>query len=599
MNRLLRLQIRLLVRRVGNESGIALASVIAITAVMAVFVTASIAVTVGSVTKSRGDEDLNSALAAAYAGVEEYQSLLANNPAYVRFGNPASKYSNPPGRADLASKLALPTGAPNPAFGLGKAGTWANVAGSEGNGQFRYEVNNSKFDAAGVVTIRSTGRVGEATRTIVADLKQDGFVAYVYFTDFETVDPNSTTSTCNRYAWANPARPSSCTELTFGGGDVIDGDVHSNDRLVVCDVTFQKRVSTEYNPGAGNPAYKKQTGSCAPKFNGGNPFFYGHIEMPATNQLLKKETRSDLKGSDVPNPGCLYTGPTSIVFNSNGTMTVKSPWTKASQVVGEPATAPTDASAQCGSRSLLNSTGATVPVPNNNVIFVQNVPSDTKNPNYSGTPPAAVKCEPYEVIEKGKKVQKPRDNGLGYPTTSEEADAAQYGCRNGDAFVQGTLKGKLTVAAENYLYVTGDQKYQDPAEDLLGLVGQNAVYVWNPIDEDGNCLRSPGANKTNPRTIDAAILSVAHTFTVQNYTKCGYRGVLTVTGSIAQKYRGAVVLFSGTTISNGYKKNYKYDSRLKYTAPPKFLAPLSTTYGVTTWIETPRAFNADGSYLNG
>ena len=579
--------------RMWEDRGVALVSVIAVGAVTAILVTTAIATSVASVQASRNDQDVSGALAAAYAGIEEYQSLLANNPAYVRFGNPASEYTSPPSRPDLQSDVALPPAATaNPAFDIGTAGRWTPVQGSSDTAHFRYEVNNSQFDETGVVTLRSTGRVADATRTIIADLKQDGFVAYVYFTDLETSDPYSETSTCNRYAWGNPARPTSCGEIKFDGGDTLDGDVHSNDTMVICNATFKKAVTTEYKPASGN-AYKlvASAPTCVPNFQLGAPVTKGHIEMPPTNNALLKETRTDLTASDVPRPGCLYTGPTSIVFNSNGTMTVISPWTKKTQTDGDSATAINGAApAMCGNIAQLNSTaGATFPVPDNNVVYVQNVPGATNNINYSATPPAGVRCDPTTV--NGQTVR--ANNGLGYPLESEKAAASAYGCRNGDLFVKGTTNGKITLSSANFIYVVGDTAYADPQDDVLGLVGQNAVYVWNPINDSNDCL--PGYCNTN-RTIQAAILSVKHTFTVQNFAEIGYRGELQITGSIAQRYRGPVGNGSTTTINNGYKKKYTYDTRFKYTAPPKFLAPLTTTYGVTTFIEVDSVFDSDGTY---
>jgi hypothetical protein len=104
----------------------------------------------------------------------------------------------------------------------------------------------------------------------------------------------------------------------------------------------------------------------------------------------------------------------------------------------------------------------------------------------------------------------------------------------------------------------------------------------------------------NDREIDGALLSVAHTFQVQNYdggnaANLGPRGTLTVDGAIAQKYRGTVATSNGTSVATGYAKNYEYDDRFRYTAPPKFLTPVSTTYGVTQYAGTKAAFNADGS----
>ena len=96
--------------------------------------------------------------------------------------------------------------------------------------------------------------------------------------------------------------------------------------------------------------------------------------------------------------------------------------------------------------------------------------------------------------------------------------------------------------------------------------------------------------KDNGRTINAAILSVNHTFQVQNYDIGSSRGTLMVSGAIAQNFRGAV-----GTGRTGYVKDYLYDQRFRNIAPPKFMVPVSTTYGVSVQVEVGKAFNADGS----
>ena len=98
---------------------------------------------------------------------------------------------------------------------------------------------------------------------------------------------------------------------------------------------------------------------------------------------------------------------------------------------------------------------------------------------------------------------------------------------------------------------------------MLGMVGDNAIWIWNPMDSDNDSLLG-----NNGRRVDSALLSVAHTFQVQTYNKGGSRGTLTVNGSIAHKFRGIV-----KNGSNGYIKNYLYDARLRYMAPPKYLSP--------------------------
>src|SRR5690606_6420024 len=125
---------------------------------------------------------------------------------------------------------------------------------------------------------------------------------------------------------------------------------------------------------------------------------------------------------------------------------------------------------------------------------------------------------------------------------------------------------KVTVAAENNIYVVDDVKYEDEDRDVLGLVGQNAVYVWNPVRNKstnkvnntyytGSCVAQSCNNNV---TIHAAILSVQHTFMVQNNDVSiggDYQGTLTVRGSIAQMFRGVVRWYSG------FDKSYEYDKR--------------------------------------
>jgi len=582
--------------RARGEEGFAMVAVIAIGSVLTILAVAGVAYTVGSLNKAGNDQDYNAALAAAYAGVEEYQSLLANDPSYIRYGNAASShtsYVDPAKPAEVSNVITPPTA--NPAFGLGTAGTWASVPGSNGEAKYRYEVNNAKYYSEGTVTLRATGKVGNSTRSIVADLKQSGFVDYVWFTDLETSDPYNEASVCARHFWDVPGRPyntGTCSDIHFRNGDTFTGDVHSNDRMLIdCGVVIEGVVTTAYNPATGN----KYLGSgCTPTFLKGAPQYSGYIDIPPTNTEMKKETRTDLP-TEVPNPGCLYTGPTSITFTDDGYMTVISPYTKKTQVAGSPATSGTEANTLCGAKGtgsgqLGNAGGAKVKVPANNLVYVQSVPSTTTDPNYTATTTSVTAlgtCKGSDAF-----------NAVGYPATGEQVPAAinsvpSYGCRNGDVFVKGTLSGQVTVASENYAYIVNDIVYKNDQTDVLGLVGQNAIYIYAPVKKNSNGTYTCIVVCDEDREVDAALLSVAHTITVQNYTLSvgGHTfGDLKITGSIAQKYRGIVIQ------NSGYLKDYKYDKRFKYTAPPKFLTPASTTYGVSTWVEINAVFKASGAY---
>jgi len=94
-------------------------------------------------------------------------------------------------------------------------------------------------------------------------------------------------------------------------------------------------------------------------------------------------------------------------------------------------------------------------------------------------------------------------------------------------------------------------------------------------------------------TIDAAILTLQHSFFVDNYDCGGSPSTyLTVHGAIAQYFRGIVAL-SGT---GGYLKNYNYDDRLAVLLPPYLFDLQNTQWGV--FRETLCSPNAAASSTN-
>lgn len=593
-----------LVRRVRtDEEGAALASVIGLAVVMMLMVAMTMAFSTSGLVKSRSDQDSNAALAAAYAGVDEYTSRLSNDSTYQKYGNPVAPFTV---RTGSASTVTAPTGLDaNPAFAVGAAGTWAPLAGSGGRATFRYEVDNSLYSAQGTIRIRSTGRVGNETRSVVANVRQKGFLEFLYFTEYELMDPLVTNQACT------PSRAphnSGCVEIQFGASDVMRGKIHSNDTLRICKSTFEEQVSS-----SNTPLYVAGcTGSISWAPGATGPVAAAPLPMPSTNASMANETRVDLP-RDVPRPGCMYTGPTTITFTDDGKMRVVSPWTRVTQpslTAGISSQSP----AACGAITALNSAaGALVDVPDQNLIFVQNVPTATTDPNYRNpaAPPANFSCTGTGATAGwtyGSPVafRYPMTNEVIPPSSTSVAPA--YKCTNGDVFVKGKVKGAVTVAASNYVYVTGDLTYADSGVDVLGLVGQNAVWVWNPMkscsgtydlldNRHRTCTVMPPADTDRPavRTIQAAILSVGHTFQVQNFDTGAARGTLEILGAIAQTYRGTVAWNDGSGNATGYIKDYDYDERLVTAAPPKFLTPTSTTYGVTKFVDVARAFAADGT----
>jgi len=623
------LRSRLAVLHRGGDAGIALVTVIGMGMVLVLLSATMIAVSVSGATKNATDEDRAAALSAAYAGIEDYQSKLLTNNAYPLFGVAGTAFSG-------ASRFPSGTDG-NPAFGFlpddgdrdAADGDGWQLVTAEGTAAYRYEVDNTSYYDTGVLRVRATGRVGTVTRSVVAEMKQDGFIDYLYFTDYELTDPNLAATQDGQDCvptrdWETP-HASNCGELQFAAGDVFDGPVRTNDTMRICGTAFTSTVMTAYKPTrSGVRNYEVPSGCAQPAKN--KPESVEKKDMPLTNAKLLQETRSDLTDSTVPRPGCLYTGPTTVKLHDDGTMTVRSPWTLATRITGSDPVTGGSAPSECGkvgrgTNQLGSPDGQRLAIPQNNVVYVQSVPrtpndaARTPDPNdwKNGTFPAfeASRSTAYcsgQLAANGSKVTT-QGNGVGYPRIGEippstSSTNPSYGCEKGDVFVEGTLKGNLTIAADNYVYVTGDVTYKNAETDVLGLIGTEAVQVYNPVSR---CVARSDSTydasflyASHDRTIQAAILSTAHTFTVQNY-KCGKRGDLIVLGSIAQKFRGGVgyTVKSGSrvTFEAGFDKKYGYDRRLKYTAPPKYLTPVSTAYGISRMTESRTAFTATGALI--
>lgn len=522
-----------------DEKGVAIVTVLLVMLVLMMLGITALEFGVGSQNLSRRDQDWNASLAAAEAGIDDYLLRLNENGRYWQYNA-----LNPP-----------PAGYENPAFT-----SFTPVPGPASDSAFKYTPDASRITIDGTVKLTSTGRVRNVERTVSATLRRRSFIDYLYFTDFETLDPALYTGSpftpaqaqvaCAKYFYAG--RDPNCTSINFISADAINGPLHSNDAYLVCGTPhFNGDTSTTYDGSLTGGTRYRVNGSCSPNnpvfARAGDPKRLDPLTMPPSNNAIRADT---MPGEG----GCLYTGPTSIVFNAAGTMTVNSPFSK-------------NTNNGCV-------TGGTGPLPVNGVIYVQNVPSSNTDPNYTNG------C-PYSVNG--------RAHPLGLPIAN---DITAYGCRNGDAFVEGTLKGQVTVATENNIDIRWNLILQGglAGSDLLGLVANNYVEVYHPVKctsgTSSTCnLAIPGHSVMNNLRIDAAILSVNHSFRVQNWRVGSPLGTLTINGAIAQRYRGAVGTNSGGTVVSGFAKGYVYDQRLRYLEPPKFLDPVSAAWQVAVWSE--------------
>jgi Tfp pilus assembly protein PilX len=170
-------------------------------------------------------------------------------------------------------------------------------------------------------------------------------------------------------------------------------------------------------------------------------------------------------------------------------------------------------------------------------------------------------------------------DGWGYPGWNTYNNA-KWNNNNGNVFVHGTLSGKLTIAASNHIYITGDITYQNPNDDMLGLIANNWIYV-NHYDQSGNDVAPDSI------TINAALFALNHSFGFEAFRDGPVKDTLTIRGSIAQSSRGPIGTFSawsGQRLS-GYNKDYWYDERMLYDEPPHFLPPLNAGFEIVSWEE--------------
>jgi Tfp pilus assembly protein PilX len=418
--------------RAGDDSGIALITVIGSMMVLTMFASAGLALAVNSMPVSRHDQDFNAALAAAQAGVDDYVHHLNNDDSYWLNAHCENTALTGPNDPDC------PAAAPG----------WVAVNSGDPNGPvFHYDIDTSTLASANnSITVTSTGRVHGVTRTIQVSVSRGGSTQFVYYTDYEDADPTNSVvyrsgppsnSYCYKHYWeGRSSNESGCVEINFISGDVINGKVHTNDTPLM-----NGTPAFGDNFEVSDPACKTATASnndyygcwhgntgSRPNFQKPPPKYAAQLQLPDNTNDMSKF------------PGCGYVGSTRIRFTGDGKMLVWSP----NSVVP----------AACGGSHPM---GVSVAVPDNQVIYVSAAPSTHQ-------------CAAGEI-------------GDGLPLSGDlnMTYADQY-CGQGNLYVEGSIKGRVTMAAENSIVLTGDLTLAGGLNgtDMAGLVAGNSVEVMHP-----------------------------------------------------------------------------------------------------------------------
>jgi hypothetical protein len=166
-----------------------------------------------------------------------------------------------------------------------------------------------------------------------------------------------------------------------------------------------------------------------------------------------------------------------------------------------------------------------------------------------------------------------------YNGSSSGPPAGNPAC--GDLFLKGTYSQNVTFASGDDIVVTGNITRSSDAY-MLGIIPDKWARVYHPVNRSGSSCSDTSSGRISNVSIDAAILALTHSFTVDAY-ECGAPlGTLTIRGAIAQKARGPVGTSGGTT---GFIKRYQYDQRLAQRSPPRFLNPVQPAWAVAKQTE--------------
>ena len=482
---------------------------------------------------TRLDLDQSRAYAAAQAGIAAYTYELNQNPNYWRSCPTSGPSSNPwvavPNSTDGGSTeyysyqpIAASTAPNNDQV--------CDPNNPEGTMIEGFQLSTGAVSAQlGTFRIEASGKSNGIVRTVVATFKQPRFLNFVYYTDYEDLDPAVLSPEPTDCAVHYPTPRPGCTTIVFVPGDVVNGPFHSEDELAICSSGGQ-------GPVFGRPGYNdaiETPGVYAPSGCPNPPTYTVNNssgKINTTAQSLLPPSTDSLLASSAQGNGYVYTGRTTIVLNPSGTtMTV----TNTNPANHGPV-------------------GTSVGYPTNGVIYVKTVPN--------GSPG----CPAYT------------------PGTANTLYSTDTNC--GNAYVSGYYTQPLTIGTDNDIIINGNittttvggNGTAPTGRQLLGLVANDFVRVWHPCP----AINGQPGPLTNPY-IYAAILAVNHSFIVDNYTCGAALGNLTVYGAIAQLFRGTV----GTVGGSGYLKNYNYDDRLAYSEPPYFLNPTSTAWYVVRTVE--------------
>jgi hypothetical protein len=512
-------------RRLREEHGFTMIIALGVMFVTSLLLVAAFTAVNGDINTSHENVTKQQAYYAALAGVQEYEYKLEANSSYWENCEPLSSTLESGERFEVTLLPAEGQAKCNPANPFE---TEIETSGAAAN-TFRV-LSVGCAGATGLSTCSGQSKSNVSTRSVVATFKVTGFLDYVYFTQYEDLDPTlngTSAANCTKYYEEKGVkRASECTTITFASEDSVLGPMHTDDAAsITCnkELTFgrakQKPPDTvEINGGT----YPSCGAGSEPTYNTESKTYSKGVELvaPESDESLNQYVESANR----------FAGATHLILQPKG---------NANQI---------EVTVENG-----KPVEKFISWPANGLLYVEGS--------------SAGACE-YEFKVASADTSK---------ELTEEANC-------GTVYVEGSYTKSLTIAGTDDVVINGNIYPTSVAGKLgtapsgaptLGLIATNFVRVYHPC--------SGGKNESGYMAepwIYAAILSTSHSFVVDNYS-CGAKmNNLNVFGAIAQKFRGAVGT-GGSGGGSGYAKEYIYDPRLATEEPPYFLSPLKTGWKVS------------------
>jgi Tfp pilus assembly protein PilX len=514
--------IRRLRYRLRAEGGFTMIFALGVLMVTALLSAAMLAAVQGDSSLTRGDLNGKRSYAAAQAGVQAYLYALNSNATNSQWWETCAN--------DTLGLTAVPGSTTGASYSYAPVTTCVTSD----------PVGSLIDTATGTLRMKFTGYAGTgcaaspavsssacSQRTIVASFRTVSPLSFLWYTVYESKDSSLPGATgCNQFYYNNPSLASGNCAIVWVTGDVMNGPMYTQDQFLVNPgdsptfgrVGSQDAIASQV-PTNGAADICASSNCYAATVSNPQPNVKTQVPLPSDNSNLV---------ADAQKHGAVLSGTTTLVVNGSTNLATGY-------------NCPTASSQQA-------CTAVSIDLKAKPIIYATNASGCTSS-SYTPT-------------------------SVSYPQTTGTTPNNYYGpC--GDIYIEGTYSTPVTIAAADDVVVTNnltnstDTNLTGTAAPTgtatLGLVANQYVRVQH------DCSGNPNI------TIDAAILTLAHSFFVDNYD-CGGStlGKLTIHGAIAQQFRGVV----GQVGTSGYLKNYNYDDRLGLILPPYLFDLQNTNWGV-------------------